>query len=40
LRPRPKESLARKYASNVSEESRRECDVHEFSELQREEILR
>ena len=40
LRPRSKESPAWKNASNVSEDSRRVCDMQEFeSELQREEIL-
>jgi hypothetical protein len=40
LRPRSKESLGRKSASNVSEDSQRVCDVQEFEDqLQREEIL-
>jgi hypothetical protein len=40
LHPTSRESLGRKNASNVSEDSRRVCDVHEFEEqLQREEIL-
>jgi len=40
LRPRSKESLARKNASKQLEDSRRECDVQEIEgELQREEIL-
>jgi hypothetical protein len=40
LRQRSKESLGRKIASNVSEDSQRVCDVQEFEEqLRREEIL-
>jgi hypothetical protein len=40
LRPRSKESLAGKTASNVTEDSRRVCNVQEFEiELQHEEIL-
>ncbi len=40
LRPRSKESLAGKNASNKTEDSQRECDVQEFEvELQHEEIL-
>ena len=40
LRPRSKESLAVKFASNVSEDSQRVCNVQEFEiELQHEEIL-
>jgi hypothetical protein len=40
LRPRLKESLAGKTASNVTEDSRRVCNVQEFEiELQHEEIL-
>jgi hypothetical protein len=40
LRPRLKESLAWKNASNQSEDSQRACDVREFEEqLQHEEIL-
>jgi hypothetical protein len=40
LRPRLKESLAGKTASNVTEDSRRVCNVREFEiELQHEEIL-
>jgi hypothetical protein len=40
LRPRSKESLAGKTASNVTEDSRRVCNVRDFEiELQHEEIL-
>lgn len=40
LRPRSKESLSRKNASNGSEDSRRVCDVRELEgELHYEEIL-
>jgi hypothetical protein len=40
LRPRLKESLARKTASNVAEDSQKVCNVQEFEiELQHEEIL-
>lgn len=40
LRPRSKESRSVKNASNLSEDSQRECDVQEFEgELQHEEIL-
>ena len=40
MRPRSKESLARKTASNVAEDSQRVCNVQEFEgELQHEEIL-
>jgi hypothetical protein len=40
LRPRLKESLAGKTASNVTEDSQRVCNVQEFEiELQHEEIL-
>jgi hypothetical protein len=40
LRPRLKESLAGKTASNVTEDSRMVCNVQEFEiELQHEEIL-
>jgi hypothetical protein len=40
LRPRSKESFTRKIASNVSEDSKRACDVQEFQDkLQHEEIL-
>ncbi|HXP78479.1 MAG TPA: hypothetical protein VN976_01120 [Verrucomicrobiae bacterium] len=40
LHPRSKESLAKKSASNGSEDRKRVCDVQEFElELQHEEIL-
>jgi hypothetical protein len=40
LHPTTRESLGRKNASNVSEDSERVCDVQEFEELlQHEEIL-
>jgi hypothetical protein len=40
LHPRSKESLAKKSASNRSEDRKRVCDVREFElELQHEEIL-
>jgi len=40
LRPRLKESLARKTASKLAEDSQRVCNVQEFEgELQHEEIL-
>lgn len=40
LRPRLKESLGGKFASNVAEDSQRVCNVREFEiELQHEEIL-